>query len=119
MTLRYSEKLRNGGLHARIAAIGPSPTLHLFDASGKQLALIRLPKEWMGKPEGGIARKRGVWSGVAEAKGKPARFDIRDAEGETHITGAIPGEMTIDKPADLEAGSPVVIGNFTLAAGNR
>ena len=45
--IRYSEKLRNAGLDARVAAIGPSPTLHIRDASGSPLVTMTLPKKWM------------------------------------------------------------------------
>lgn len=115
--MKYSEKLRNAGLDARIAALGPNPTLQLFDSGGKRLAQIALPNGWMSKAEGGVARKRGVWSAVAENKGEATRFAIHDAADDAHMSGNIRDEMTIDNPR-LEKGQSVVVGQFVLTAGN-
>jgi hypothetical protein len=118
MTLRYSETLRNAGVDARIAAIGEKPTLEAFDKEGTRLAVIHLPDEWMSKAAGGIANKRGIWTGTAEAKGRVARFEIRDASGAAHMEGSIPEDMTFDNP-DLVKGQSVMVGHFVIAAGNR
>jgi hypothetical protein len=116
--VRYSEKLRNVGLDARIEAIGPSPTLEVFDEKGTRLAMFSLPERWMSKAAGGIVRKIGVWSSTAEAKGRAARFEIRDASGDAHMEGSIPEDMTFDNPV-LAKGQPTTVGHFLIAAGNR
>ncbi len=118
MTLRYSDKVRNAGIDARIAAIGPAPMLHITGADGERLASMTLPHEWMGAAHGGMARKRGSWSGAAARSGKAAAFEIRDqSDAEAHVSGKIPEDMTVDNPS-FEKGQSVVVGSFVLAAGN-
>lgn len=114
--IRYSEKLRNAGLDARVAAIGPSPTLHIRDASGSPLVTMTLPKEWMTPAANGACQKAGQWTGTAGRQGEAASFCIADLEGD-HITGDIPGHMTLDNPS-IKRGQAVVVGRFILTAGN-
>lgn len=117
MTLRYSEDVRNAGLDARVAAVGPSPTLRMFAESGTRLANIKLPAQWMSKAANGIIHKQGNWSGFAEAEGEAKRFEICGADGKPHWSGAIPTDMTLDNP-DLKKGQSVMVGVFVIAAGN-
>lgn len=116
MALRYSDKVRNAALDARIAAIGPSPMLHLRDASGEPLATLRLPKVWMSKAQDGMVQKVNDWAGSAHKPGRAASFCIAGSDGD-HITGDIPGDMKIDNP-NFEAGQNVSVGRFIIAAGN-
>lgn len=125
MTLRYSEKLRNAGLDARIAAIGPSPRLHIFGTGAKPLVVMLLPKDWMLKAANGMARKTGAWVGIAEQGGKAQRFEICDSSGERCVSGDIAdtknsdaiGDMTLNNTS-IENGQSVMVGAFVIAAGN-
>lgn len=114
--LRYSEKVRNAALDARVTAIGPSPTLHICGKDGEPLVSIVLPHVWMGKAANGVVQKAGEWQAVAHKTGEPASFRI-SAEDGNHVDGAIPGDMTLDHPK-IERGQAVVVGRFTLSSGN-
>ena len=117
MTLRYNEKLRNAGLDARIAAIGPAPDLHIFgDGEKTPLVTMTLPKEWMTKASGGIAQKKGLWVGIASKSGKAQSFQLCNSEGEC-VSGKIPFDMKLDEDA-IEKGQGVMVGTFAIAAGN-
>jgi hypothetical protein len=116
MTLRYSDDVRNAGLDARVAAIGPSPTLRIC-GSKKTIVEISLPKEWMGTAKNGITRKQGLWAALSDQKGTATRFEICDRAGNTCISGDIPTDMVLDKP-DIEVGQSVMVGVFVLVAGN-
>lgn len=118
MTLRYSEQARNAGLDARIAAIGPSPTLRVFGADLKApLAEFKLPHVWVSKATGGVIRKLGVWSGMATLAGEPKAFSISDAKGTAHMAGRIPDDMTVS-PTSLDVGHMVDVETFIIEAGN-
>lgn len=120
MTITYSEHLRNVGIDARIAAIGPSPQLRIKDEAGTVLMTMKLPVSWMSKAAGGVAHKRGTWAAMAEKKGKPRSFEIADTTGNAHITGQIPGDMNLgdDEDRGLDIGHSVIIDSFDIAAGN-
>lgn len=117
MTLRYSEKIRNAGLDARIEAIGPSPVLRIYGDGNKAIVEITLPVAWMSKAKDGMAHKTGAWSAVAARKGEAKTFEISDADGYAHMTGAFPIDMTLDNP-NIEVSQTVVVGTFVIAAGN-
>lgn len=118
MTLRYSEKLRNAGLDARIAAIGAAPTLRILGAGDRALlAQIKLPDVWMSKAENGSAHKLGNWATLALHKGEAKSFQICDAKGNVHMIGQIPLDMTLADP-NIEPNQSVVVGSFDLFAGN-
>jgi len=115
MTLCYSEKVRNAGLDARVAAIGPAPTLHLCGADGEALATLNLPRVWMTKAANGVVQKAGDWNGRAHRSGKVTSFRF-EADG-NHINGVVPDDMTLDNP-QLEKGQAVGIDRFIISAGN-
>ena len=125
MAFRYSVEVRNAGLDARIAAIGPSPLLKIFaddqaiDGEPKALLVsLQLPRTWMGKAEDGAASNVGEWRGLAEADGKAKSFRIYDAKGKTcHIEGAIPADLKLDN-ANLAVDQGVTIVGFTIRSGN-
>ena len=73
MAFRYSLEVRNAGLDARIAAVGPAPVLNLYD--GKTvLVAIKLPDIWMTKAENGVVKSVGRWTARAIGKGVANRF---------------------------------------------
>lgn len=117
MTLRYSEKLRNAGLDARIAAIGPNASLRLFGGSAEPLVIIKLPSPWMAKAEKGVARKTGNWAGLAQGRGEATSFQICDQAGGAQMIGRIPLDMTLDDP-NIEINHSVVVGSFMMVSGN-
>jgi hypothetical protein len=116
MTLRYSETVRNAGLDGRIAAMGPSPWLHIYDASGEILVSLKLPQVWMTKAKNGVTEKTGDWNGVASRSGQAKSFRFVGSGG-AHIEGAIPQDMTVDN-AKLEKGQHVSVGHYIISAGN-
>jgi hypothetical protein len=116
MTLRYSEKVRNAGLDARIEAIGPAPSLHLRGADGEPLATLKLPRVWMTKAANGVVQKAGDWNGRAHRAGRVTSFRFEGADG-NHIDGVLPDDMTLDNPL-LEKGQQVGVDRFIISAGN-
>lgn len=125
MSFRYSMELRNVGVDARIAAIGPSPILRIYSIGqqiGKQtsgeLVSISLPEKWMSQAEDGVSSNLGEWRGQATGGGKARSFRIYDSGGKTcHIEGAIPDEMKLDNPS-IAPGQRVTVEAFTIKSGN-
>lgn len=117
MTIRYTDEVRNAGLDGRVTAIGPAPTLRLFDASGKLLVEMSLPKEWMSKAANGLINKKGIWQGPARTKGEAKSYSISNKSGSAALKGEIPFDMVIDNPK-FEESQNVVVGTFVIAAGN-
>lgn len=125
MAFRYSVELRNAGLDARIAAVGPSPILKIYSSGqqvGKQasgeLVSIQLEDGWMSKAEDGVASNTSDWKGAATGDGKAKSFRIYDKSGKTcHIEGAIPEEMKLDNP-NLAVGQTVTVSAFAIKSAN-
>lgn len=119
MAFRYSTELRNAGLDARIAAIGPSPVLKIFAGGlphGTELVSIPLPKQWMSKAEDGVATSTEEWQSKASGDGKAKSFRIYSG-GVCHIEGAIPDDMKLDN-TNIATGQTVTISAFTIRSGN-
>lgn len=124
MAFRYSVELRNAGLDARIAAVGPDPVCKLYSSGQStgsiakgELAAIPLPKDWMTKADDGVVTNNGEWHGVAKAEGKAKSYRICDKAGTCHIEGAIPEDMKLDNP-HLAPGQKVTVEVFTIRSGN-
>lgn len=126
---RYSIEVRNAGLDARIAAIGPSPVLKMFSGAEPQgcsapdsnglLCSITLPETWMTKARNGVATKSGEWVGKASGRGAVASFRIYGGDV-CHMQGSVRergGDMTIENEK-IVAGQVVKVNAFTLRAGN-
>lgn len=123
----YSVELRNAGIDARVALIGPSPQLRIFgeacpktiDAPDPETLLARfvLPRVWMEKAEGGAAGSKGSWSTTALADGRAKCFRICDAKGKCHIQGRVPGEMALDNAVLVEKQN-VSVSMFSFQSGN-
>jgi hypothetical protein len=123
----YSDELRNAGIDARIALIGPSAQLCIFDDACPKnteapdpetlLARFALPRVWMEKAEQGTATKKGTWSTKAVADGRARCFRLYDAKGKCHIQGRVPSEMTLDNPLLVEKQN-VSVELFAIQAGN-
>lgn len=125
MTFRYSVELRNAGLDARMAAVGPSPVLKIYSSGpqiGKQatgeLISIQLEDGWMSKADDGVSSNTGDWRGTATGDGKAKSFRIYDKSGRTcHIEGAIPDDLKLDNP-NIATGQTVTVTAFTVRSGN-
>ena len=125
MTFRYSAELRNAGLDARIAAVGPGAVLKIFSSAqgavGRQysgeLIAIKLPKAWMHRAEDGSVTANGLWQGTASADGKAKSFAICGGDGTPHIEGSIPDEMTLDN-INIATGQTVTVSAFVIRSGN-
>jgi hypothetical protein len=127
MTLRYSDAIRDAGLDARVAAIGPSPHLKIFAEKepeeisladpGEPLITFVLPKSWMKKASNGIAMNSGLWPGTATSDGKAKSFRLCDAAGNVHMQGAIPEDLKLDND-NIRKGQEAAVRVFVLAAGN-
>lgn len=123
--MRYSEELRNAGLDARIALLGPGSVLKIFgealeEFDGKEpeaLLSIKLPDPWMSKASNGTISKRGVWAAKASGTGKAKSFRICDAKGRPHMQGEVPKDMTLDND-DIKKGQTAGVQVFVIASGN-
>jgi hypothetical protein len=116
MSLSYSVDLRNAGLDARIAAIGPNATLRICSAD-TDLVSIRLGKDWMAPAKNGVLSNSRSWSGHAKAEGKAKTFCICNSEGWPCISGNIPEDMKLDN-VNLAPGQEVTVSSFTIRSGN-
>jgi hypothetical protein len=125
MALRYSVDVRNAGLDARVAAIGPAPVLKIYGeaaklggARSKPLVIIQLPAKWMAKAEDGVAAKIGEWTGIPKVKGQAKSFCLYNkGQNICHIEGSIPDNLKLEHP-HLAPGVAVTVEEFTIKAGN-
>jgi hypothetical protein len=127
MTFRYSEAVRNAGLDARIAVIGPSPRLCIFAEEapeelgnadpGQPLVTIVLPAQWMTGATNGVTTNKGIWAGKGEASGKAASFRIYSADNTCQIQGDIPGDLKLDN-INIAENQNVAVRVFAISSGN-
>lgn len=130
--MQYSVAVRNAGLDARIAAIGPSPILKIRSGavpancaaadSGIVLATLSLPATWMAAASGGSISKSGTWQDLtADATGVAAHFRIYDSGGTIcgiqGTVGASSANMIVSS-TNLVMGQPFVVDTFTLRDNN-
>lgn len=130
--MQYSVAVRNAGLDARVAAIGPSPILKIRSGavpancaaadSGIVLATLSLPATWMAAASGGSISKSGTWQDLtADATGVASHFRIYDSGGTIcgiqGTVGASSANMIVSS-TNLVMGQPFVVDTFTLRDNN-
>lgn len=127
--MRYSESVRNAGLDARIAVIGPSPMLELragvaparltSTPKGDLLATGQAPEDWMQPANAGMKSMRGLWEMKGIARGMASYLRVLDASGTVcHLLAEIPNDAEIDS-AFIVPQQIVNVTLFNLRAGNE
>lgn len=129
MALQYSVDVRDAGLNARFAKIGPYAVVRVWSGpkpkncaapdSGELLASINLPRSWMAPAADGRIRKSGEWKDISAAlTGKPGHFRIYSAGGQCHLQGEIGEEMALSS-ALLFAGQMFTVTAFAIKDPNE
>lgn len=130
--MQYSVGVRDAGLNAKIAAVGPDAILKIWSGpkpancvaadSGVALAVVALPTTWMAAASLGSITKTGTWEDIAaDATGTAGHFRIYDS-GETFcgIQGSVGlsgTDMVVDD-VNLTIGQPFVVTSFTIIDNN-
>jgi hypothetical protein len=130
--MQYAMDVRNAGLDARAATIGPNAILKIFDGAkpgscadadvGTVLSTIQLPNTWMNPAANGSKSKAGTWQdNAADASGAPKYFRIYKADGVTcgiqGTCGLAAADMILDS-IQFTAGQQFTVVTFTLNDNN-
>jgi hypothetical protein len=129
MMASFSTAAANAMLDALEAAIGPSPTLIIYDAAqpsdtstadvGNVLATMVLPTDWMAAASGRTKALSGLWrDAAADAAGQPAGFAIKQGatvwlRGTASATGG-GGELRFNR-TPFSVGQQVDVISFQLS----
>jgi hypothetical protein len=134
MTLQLSIRVRNARADAIESTIGTSAILKIRTGaqpancaaadSGKVLATMNLPSNWMADSNAGVKGLAGTWEDTsADAAGTGAHFRIYDsggttcdAQGSVSATGG-GGDLELDN-TNIASGQKVTITAFNLTEGN-